>query len=908
MLALLMRLQLARPGNDFLSADLYNQVFTLHGSVMMFLFAIPIFEAVSIMFLPQMIGARELPFPRLSAFGFWAFAIGGTFLCGSIFFNAAPRGGWFMYPPLTSRYQPDIGADIWLLGFSFIEVAAIAAAVELIVGVLKCRPPGMRLNLVPLYAWYVLVAAFMVLFAFPPLIAGTMLLELERAFGWPFFNPAGGGDPLLWQHLFWIFGHPEVYIIFLPSVALVAMIVPTAAQRPIVGYSWVVLAAIGTGFLSFGLWVHHMFTTGLPGITLALFSAASTAVAIPTGVQFFCFLATLLAGRVARSVPMLYIIGGLSTFVIGGLTGVMVAMAPFNFQAHDTYFIVAHLHTVLIGGAVFPLLAGLYYYFPLVNGKQLSERLGRVSFWLVFVGFNVTFMPMHVSGLLGMPRRVFTYPAGSGVRRAQPDLDRRRVRARGRLRRGRLGRRPAERQGAPRAAQSLERRHAGVAAGDARAAMGHAVGSRDRWPLSVVGSAESSARLRRGTVLPARRGGRPAGDARDVERRCQAGAVHAHSRSDVHHPRRGGLRGRHLHFSDLQDVHRDGRERGALAWRHRHMAVDREQGRFRRRSSRTSGWACGCRSMCRDAIRWAGGRCSSRCSRCSPPSCPWSSRYFFFWTLHANFPPQPVPWPRRVLAGRSPWRWLAAPGVSPSSRRRWNARDLAGRFYAGMLAAVALAVAGTAALIAGPSSTGLDPTAGVYPATVWLLVIWAVVHVAVGVMMQLYCLARRAAGRMTCALRHRYRQRRPVLAFHGSHRRAHGRGGCRFSAGGVDHVARSCAKEPSACGCRSSAPVLWAVHFTLCYITAALWCGRFAATTAPGGMRLVIGAYTAVAMAGIGVSFVHGLRRHRYQLPTRDPRRRHAGRPPALHGLYDHAARGTEPAGDRLRGARRLDR
>ncbi len=349
-----MRLQLAVPGNDVLSADRYNQIFTVHGSVMMFLFAIPIFEAVSILLLPQMLGARDLPFPRLSAFGFWAFAIGGMFLCGSLFFDAAPKGGWFMYPPLTSGYQPGIGADIWLLGFSFIEVAAIAAAVELIVGVLRSRPPGMRLNLMPLYAWYVLVAAGMVLFAFPPLIAGTMLLELERALGWPFFDPRGGGDPLLWQHLFWIFGHPEVYIIFLPSVALVAMMVPTFARHPIVGYSWVVLAAIGTGVLSFGLWVHHMFTTGLPGVTLAIFSAASAAVAIPTGVQFFCFLATMLAGRVIRSVPMLFIIGGLATFVIGGLTGLMVAMAPFNLQAHDTFFVVAHLHTVLIGGAVFP--------------------------------------------------------------------------------------------------------------------------------------------------------------------------------------------------------------------------------------------------------------------------------------------------------------------------------------------------------------------------------------------------------------------------------------------------------------------------------------------------------------------------------------------------------------------------
>ena len=413
-LALLMRTQLAVPNNNFLSANFYNQVFTMHGTVMMFLFAIPIFEAFSIFILPSLLGARELPFPRLSAFGFWCFVIGGTFFCGSLFFNIAPRGGWFMYPPLTTRYQPDLGADFWLLGLSFIEVAAIAAAVELIVGVLKSRAPGMRINLIPLYAWYLLVAAVMVLFAFPPVIAGSLLLEIERAFDWPFFDPTRGGDPLLWQHLFWLFGHPEVYIIFLPSIALVAMIVPTFARRAIVGYSWIVLAAVGTGFLSFGLWVHHMFTTGLPGISLALFSAASEAVAIPTGVQFFCFIATLAAGRVVRSVPLLFVFGGLAVFVLGGLTGVMVALAPFDFQAHDTYFIVAHLHYVLIGGSVLPLFAGFYYFFPLVNSKKLSEKLGRLAFWLMFTGFNVAFLPMHLTGMRGMPRRVFTYQAGLG--------------------------------------------------------------------------------------------------------------------------------------------------------------------------------------------------------------------------------------------------------------------------------------------------------------------------------------------------------------------------------------------------------------------------------------------------------------------------------------------------------------
>ena len=368
MLALLMRVQLAVPNNHFLTADQYNQVFTMHGTVMMFLFAVPIFEAISILLIPQMLGARDLPFPRLSAYSFWCYLIGGCFVCGSLLFNAAPRGGWFMYPPLTSSYQPGIGADIWLLGLSFIEISSLAAAVELIVGVLKCRPPGMRVNLIPLYAWYILVVAAMILFAFPPLIAGDILLELERAFDWPFFDESRGGDPLLWQHLFWIFGHPEVYIVFLPSIALVAMMVPTFARTPIVGYTWVVLSAVGTGFLSFGLWVHHMFTTGLPGISIGIFSAASLAVAIPTGVQLFCFLATLLVGRVQASLSTYFIFGGMATFILGGLTGVMVAVAPFDFQAHDTYFIVGHLHYVLVGGTIFPILAGIYYFYPCCHG------------------------------------------------------------------------------------------------------------------------------------------------------------------------------------------------------------------------------------------------------------------------------------------------------------------------------------------------------------------------------------------------------------------------------------------------------------------------------------------------------------------------------------------------------------
>ena len=412
-MALMIRTQLAVPENDLISADRFNQLFTMHGSAMMFLFAVPMFEAISILILPGILGARDMPFPRLSAYGYWCFLIGGIFVIGSIFFDSAPNSGWFMYPPLATKAE-GIGSDIWLLGLSFIEVASIAAAVELIVGALKCRPPGMRVNIMPLYAWYVMVVGGMILFAFPPLIAGDFLFEMERSLDWPFFDPERGGDPMLWQHLFWIFGHPEVYIIFLPSIAIAAMVVPTMARRPIVGYSWIVLSAVGTGFLSFGLWVHHMFTTGLPNMSLGFFSAASEAVVIPTGIQIFAFVATLMVGRVKISLPMLWIAGALAVFTAGGLTGVMVALAPFDWQVHDSYFIVAHLHYTLFGGMVFPVIAGIYYFYPFLAKKMMSERLGRWSFWLTFTGFNICFLPMHLTGLLGMPRRVYTYPGDLG--------------------------------------------------------------------------------------------------------------------------------------------------------------------------------------------------------------------------------------------------------------------------------------------------------------------------------------------------------------------------------------------------------------------------------------------------------------------------------------------------------------
>nr|WP_210340305.1 cbb3-type cytochrome c oxidase subunit I [Microvirga splendida] len=414
-LALIMRTQLAQPELRLIGHELYNQLFTMHGTIMMFLFAVPVVEALSVFLLPNMQAARDLPFPRLSAYAFWAYFFGGLAFFCSLFFGLAPNGGWFMYPPLTSYiYSPGINADFWLLGIGFIEISAIAGAIEIIVGVLKTRAPGQSLDKLPVYSWAMLIFALMVIIAFPAIIAATLLLELERAFHWPFFIAEKGGDPLLWQHLFWFFGHPEVYVIFLPAAGMVSMIVPTMAQTPLAGYRLVVLAVIGTGFLSFGLWVHHMFTTGLPQLSLSFFSAASMAVSIPSGIQVFAWIATIASGKLQNKTPTYFILGFLFIFVIGGLTGVMVAMVPFDWQAHDTYFIVAHLHYVLIGGMVFPMFAALYYWAPTASKTPLSETLGKWAFWLMFIGVNVTFFTMHITGLMGMPRRTYTYIAEMG--------------------------------------------------------------------------------------------------------------------------------------------------------------------------------------------------------------------------------------------------------------------------------------------------------------------------------------------------------------------------------------------------------------------------------------------------------------------------------------------------------------
>ncbi|HUQ93818.1 MAG TPA: cytochrome c oxidase subunit I [Bryobacteraceae bacterium] len=746
-LALLMRIQLAQPDNTFLSAGKYNQVFTLHGSVMMFLFAIPIFEAFSILFLPQMLGARDLPFPRLSAYGFWAFLIGGTFLCGSIFFDAAPQGGWFMYPPLASSYQPGVGADMWLLGFSFIEVSAIAASVELIIGVLKSRPPGMRINMIPLYSWYAIVAAAMVLFAFPPLIAGSLLLELERAFQWPFFDATRGGDPLLWQHLFWLFGHPEVYIIFLPSVALVAMIVPTFARVPIVGYTWIVLSAVGTGFLSFGLWVHHMFTTGLPAITIALFSAASQAVAIPTGVQIFCFLATLLVGRVQRSVPMLFIFGGLSTFVIGGLTGVMVAVASFDFQAHDTFFVVAHLHSVLIGGTLFPLFAAAYYFFPLVNGKELSEKLGRIAFWLLFSGFNITFLPMHITGLRGMPRRVYTYQSclgfdtlnlvstigafllAAGFAVLVWDI----VRPKGKQ--PLAARNPwgagtlewlQEMPGKPWGVRSIPEIDSRYPLWD----QPNLIRDVDQGRFYLPDAEEGKREMMVTSVI----------DAKPVQCLRISGPSYITLIAAVF---TGGV----FIFPTFKMWWPMAASAvlalaAILTWLWKGTALipekeEKDVGRGVTLPLYASG---------RDSVGWWAMLITMLADSTAFVSLIFG--YFFYWSLRADFPPGSIAGPGALWPCAGLALILGAWALTILSRR-WNKQDNARLFYAGLATAAVLSVAGSWALINGPLLARLDPKGHVYSACVWLLVIWTVVHTLTGVIMQLYCVARRAMGRMT---------------------------------------------------------------------------------------------------------------------------------------------------------------
>ena len=414
--AVAIRLQLAQPMLGILSPEAYNQAFTMHGSTMMFLFAVPFLEGLAIYLVPLMVGAREMAFPRLNAFGYWVYLIAGVSLYGAYLFGYAPDSGWYNYVPLTGiGFRPGVNIDFWVTMITFLEVSALVAAVEIIVTVLKHRAPGMSLDRMPVFVWAILITSFMIVFAMPALMLTSLMLALDRMAGFHFFNAAAGGDPLLWQHLFWFFGHPDVYIMLLPAVGVVSTVIPVFCRRPLAGYTLVVVSALAIGILSFGVWVHHMYTVGFAFVGLSFFAAASMLITIPSAIQIFAWIATIWNGRLHEiATPMLFSLGFIVLFVLGGITGIMIAAVPFNWQIHDTYFIVAHFHYVLVGGSVFPIFAAIYFWFPKVVGRRLDERLGSWHFWLFFIGFNVAFFPMHIIGFEGMPRRVYTYLPGLG--------------------------------------------------------------------------------------------------------------------------------------------------------------------------------------------------------------------------------------------------------------------------------------------------------------------------------------------------------------------------------------------------------------------------------------------------------------------------------------------------------------
>jgi len=414
--ALVIRTQLARPDGTLVNPETYDRVMTMHGVTMIFLFNTPVFAGFGNYLVPLQIGARDMAFPRLNALSYWIYLLAGIFLYSSFVLGQVPDGGWFAYTPLTSSaYAPGSGLDFWAIGITFLGVSTTVGGINFIVTMFRMRTPGMSLNRMPLFCWGILTMSFMIVFALPAITLSGALLELDRTFAMHFFDPAHGGQPLLYQHLFWIWGHPEVYILFIPATGIISMVIPTFARRRIAGYSLIVASLVATGFISFGLWVHHMFATGVPLLVASFFSAASLVVAIPSGVQIFAWTATLLRSKkIELTVPMLYAIGFIVVFVMGGMTGVMVGVVPFDLQVTDSYFVVAHFHYVLIGGTLFPAFAGFHFWFPKVTGRMLNPTLGKLSFWLMFVGVHLTFFPQHILGLEGMPRRIYTYHGNLG--------------------------------------------------------------------------------------------------------------------------------------------------------------------------------------------------------------------------------------------------------------------------------------------------------------------------------------------------------------------------------------------------------------------------------------------------------------------------------------------------------------
>ena len=414
--ALLIRIQLWRPENDFISAETYNQMFTMHGTTMIFLVAMPMAVAFFNLIVPLQIGARDVAFPRLNALSYWIFLFGGIFLNSSFLFGAAPNTSWVGYANLTStQFSPGHNVDFWVLGLSILGVSSIAGGVNFITTIINLRAPGMKLMRMPLFTWMTFVTSFILATALPVIAVALILLSFDRFYGANFYEPNAGGDPILWQHLFWIFGHPEVYILILPSFGIISDVIPTFSRKPLFGYPIVVYAGILIGFIGWGVWSHHMFTVGLGPIADAFFVASTMIIAIPTAVKIFNWIATMWGGQIQFTTAMLYSIALLAIFTVGGLSGIMHASAPVDLQQHDSYFVVAHFHYVVAGGSLAGLFAGLYYWFPKITGRLMDERLGKWNFWTYFIGFNLTFFPMHFSGLFGMPRRTWTYAAELNV-------------------------------------------------------------------------------------------------------------------------------------------------------------------------------------------------------------------------------------------------------------------------------------------------------------------------------------------------------------------------------------------------------------------------------------------------------------------------------------------------------------
>ncbi len=413
--ALAIRWQLATPNGKFLSSDLYNQMFTMHGTTMIFLVVMPIGAAFMNYLIPLQIGARDVAFPRLNAFGFWCFLSGGLMLNSSWLLGHAPDGGWFNYAPNSGvAFSPTHGIDFWNMGLLIAGIASLTGAINLIVTCINMRAPGMTLMKMPIFTWMALVTQFLLLFAIPVLTCAQFLLMFDRLFHSNFFNTKQGADPLLWQHLFWIFGHPEVYIMIMPAFGVVSEIIPVFSRKPIFGYPFMVFSGIAIGFMGWGVWAHHMFASGIGPISVAAFSMSTMFIAVPTGVKIFNWLGTMWGGKLKFSTPMLFAVGLVTMFTIGGLSGVTHAVSPADTQQTDTYYIVAHFHYVLFGGSLLAFMGGFYFWWPKVFGYALNDTLGKVHFWVILIGFNLTFGPMHVLGLEGMPRRTYTYKDGYG--------------------------------------------------------------------------------------------------------------------------------------------------------------------------------------------------------------------------------------------------------------------------------------------------------------------------------------------------------------------------------------------------------------------------------------------------------------------------------------------------------------